>query len=150
MLSPHPSRGHDAVEACKLRACVVNALAPLPCSSSASSPSPSAFLFLLSRKSVIQNSCHIFPLGQVIKVLNGHNKALRRSLPHSPLAESMSPVHSLKEQLEGKPGSMSAMVREALDDYFKSGQVTSNRPGDRLTYRPSPLFTPYENSDNDE
>ena len=26
---------------------------------------------------------------------------------------------SLKEQLEGKPGSMSAMVREALDDYFK-------------------------------
>ncbi len=26
---------------------------------------------------------------------------------------------SLKEQMEGKPGSMSAMVREALDDYFK-------------------------------
>jgi len=26
---------------------------------------------------------------------------------------------SLKEQLQGKPGSMSAMVREALDDYFK-------------------------------
>jgi len=26
---------------------------------------------------------------------------------------------SLKEQMEGKPGSMSAMVREALDDYLK-------------------------------
>ncbi len=26
---------------------------------------------------------------------------------------------SLKEQMEGKPGSMSAMLREALDDYLK-------------------------------
>ena len=26
---------------------------------------------------------------------------------------------SLNEQMEGKPGSMSAMVRDALDDYFK-------------------------------
>jgi hypothetical protein len=32
----------------------------------------------------------------------------------------------------------------------KSGQVTSNRPADRQTYRSVTLFTPYKNSDNDE
>lgn len=31
---------------------------------------------------------------------------------------------SLEEQLEGKPGSMSQMVREALDDYLKKRSAT--------------------------
>jgi len=30
---------------------------------------------------------------------------------------------SLQEQMEGKPGSMSAMLREALDDYLKKRAV---------------------------
>jgi len=30
---------------------------------------------------------------------------------------------SIKEQMEGKPGSMSQMVRDALDDYLKKGKT---------------------------
>jgi hypothetical protein len=57
---------------------------------------------------------------------------------------------SLKEQMEGKPGSMSAMLRDALDDYLKKELANSlfkrsvdtslfclptRRPSDRPTRR---------------
>jgi hypothetical protein len=42
---------------------------------------------------------------------------------------------SLKEQMEGKPGSMSAMLRDALDDYLKKEQMSFNRRSDRPANR---------------
>jgi|RhiMetdeSRZDD1v2_1073273.scaffolds.fasta_scaffold2601281_1 hypothetical protein len=38
---------------------------------------------------------------------------------------------SLQEQMEGKDGSMSAMVREALDDYLKKRSLSDDRSPDR-------------------
>ena len=39
---------------------------------------------------------------------------------------------SLEEQMEGKPGNMSQMVREALDEYLKN-ELRNNRRSDRST-----------------
>jgi hypothetical protein len=67
------SVGHSG----KLRACVVNTLSPLPCSTPSAPAASSAFTFMLLGKCVSQNFPHIIRLGKGIELLNGQKKVPR-------------------------------------------------------------------------